>query len=433
MAKKYIAGVVGLLVPLLALTGCGASTSPSSAPTAPEEIAGDVKVLTNRTDLVQDGTFDKYAAEFKKVYPNVNVTFEGITDYEGQVAIRLNTKDYGDVLALPRSVKADQLSSFFEPLGSLEELSKRFRFTAEHQADGQVYGIAMGGNANGIVYNKKVFEEAGITALPKTEDEFLADLQLIKDKTGAIPLYTNYKDGWPLAQWYGNYGSVNGTKDAFSVLAGDDAPWTQGKDMYAVDSLLYNAVNKKLTEPDPLTTNWEKSKTLIGTGKVATMVLGSWAVSQMQAAATSAGASADDIGYMAFPVTAADGKQYAIDGGDYANAVNVNSSVKPAARAWVDWFATKSGFSASQGMISPDLSAPLPENLKGLSDNGVELLELTPVPKVDDIANEAQIDLTSNLYRQKLVDIARGAAEGDMASYFDSLNVKWAKARAVVG
>ena len=44
-----------------------------------------------------------------------------------------------------------------------------------------MYGIPSTGNAQGIVYNKKVFEAAGITTLPKTPDEFLDDLQKIKD------------------------------------------------------------------------------------------------------------------------------------------------------------------------------------------------------------------------------------------------------------
>lgn len=437
MNKKLIAGLAGLVAPFLALTGCsGAGSTATSSSTASEsaaDISGTVKVLTNRTDLVKDGTFDKYATEFQKLYPNVTVKFEGITDYEGQVAIRLNTKDYGDVLAIPTSVKPSQLSTFFEPLGSQDELAKKYRFTAEHAADSQVYGIAMGGNANGVLYNKKIFTEAGITAMPKTPEEFIADLQLIKTKTNAIPLYTNYKDGWPVSQWNGNFGSITGASDALTKLSTNDAPWAAGQDYAAIDGLLYDAVNAKLTEDDPLTTNWEKSKTLIGSGKVGTMVLGSWAISQMQDAAKTAGGSADDIGYMAFPVTASDGKQYAISGGDYAFGVNVNSSVKPAAKAWVEWFASKSGYAASQGMISPDLNAELPTNLASLKENNVALLELTPEPLVTEIANEAEIDLTGNTYRQKLIDIARGAADGDKDSYFAELNTKWAKARATVG
>ena len=72
----------------------------------------------------------------------------------------------------------------------------------------------------------------------------------------------------------------------------------QGHDV--IDSLLYDAVEAGLTEADPTTTNWEESKRLLGTGKVATMVLGSWAIAQMQAAARRR-RKRDDIGYLPVP------------------------------------------------------------------------------------------------------------------------------------
>ena len=54
-----------------------------------------------------------------------------------------------------------------------------------------------------------------------------------------------------------------------------------------------------LAEADPTTTDWEGSKPRINNGQIGAMVLGSWAIVQMQAA----GDHADDIGYMPFPIT----------------------------------------------------------------------------------------------------------------------------------
>ena len=54
------------------------------------EPAGSITVLTWRTDLVQDGTFDEYVEQFKAAYPEVTeVKVEGITDYEGEVKTRM--------------------------------------------------------------------------------------------------------------------------------------------------------------------------------------------------------------------------------------------------------------------------------------------------------------------------------------------------------
>ena len=427
MAKKALAGVALLAAAGIALSGCAAGGDDASN-TIDGEVKGDIKVVTWRTDLVEDGTFEEYAKEFQKLHPDVTVTFDGITDYEGEMKTRLSTTNYGDVIGIP-SMLPSQFEQFLEPLGDTAEFEDTYRFLNTHTYEGTQYGIAIGGNANGVLYNKRVFEEAGITELPKTEDEWIAALQQIKDNTDAIPLYTNYKDGWPLSQSFANLGVVTNDPDAGIHMAENPAPWTEGEDIYAIDSLLYESVAAGLTEPDPLTTNWEQSKVDIGTGKIGAMTLGSWAISQMQAAAEDNGASADDIGYMAFPANV-DGQQYALIGGDYNLGVSKHSKNKAAAWAWIQWLIEDSGFTETQGMISTVLDKPLPDNLAGFDEAGVELMEANPAPAGQeslqrDIADDAQIDLWGQIYRQKLVDIARGAADGDKDSYFAELNERW--------
>ncbi|WP_102193694.1 ABC transporter substrate-binding protein [Microbacterium aurantiacum] len=429
MAKKTVVAAAALAVTAIALTGCSAGGESDPDNTIDGEVKGDVKVVTWRTDLVEDGTFEAYAEEFNKEYPDVKLTFEGITDYEGEMKTRLSTKNYGDVIGIP-TMQPSQFEQFLEPLGETSDFAETYRFLNTHTYDGTQYGLAIGGNAQGVLYNKKVFEEAGVTELPKTHDEFLDALKKVKDGTDAIPLYTNYKDGWPLSQAFSNLGSITNDPDAGIHMAKDDAPWTEGTDIYAIDSLLYDAVEAGLTEPDPLTTNWEQSKIDIGTGKIAAMTLGSWAISQMQAAAEDNGASADDIGYMAFPSTV-DGTQYSIIGGDYNLGVSKHSKNKAAAWAFIQWLIEDSGFTETQGMISTVSEKELPANLGDFTVEKVELMETNPAPAgeeslLSDVSNDSQIDLWGQIYRQKLVDIARGAAEGDKESYFAELNERWA-------
>ena len=429
MAKKHIAAGAAALAATLLLAGCAGST-----PADDGKIDGEITVLTQRTDLV-DTVFQDYKKTFEAKYPGTTVTFEAITAYEDEIALRLNTDDYGDVLVIPNSVTRDQLGNYFEPLGTVDELKKDYLFVEENQVfDGQAYGIAITGNAQGYVVNKKVWEAAGITEAPATPEDFIDALQAIKDNTDAIPLYTNYKDGWPLSQWTGQRGFGEEAGNYANHTTEIDAPWSEGEDYYTIDSILYDAVAGGLTEEDPATTNWENSKTLIGSGQVGTMVLGSWAVTQMQDAAEAAGGAREDIGYWPFPVQV-DGKFHSAVGGDYKNAINVNSDNKATARAWIDWFANESGYAADQGGISPVVGGDLPATLADFEPLGVELVETVPAPEGKEaleaaIYNGAEIDIWGNLYRQKLVDIARGAADGDKESYFAELNEKWAAARA---
>jgi ABC-type glycerol-3-phosphate transport system substrate-binding protein len=413
----------------LTLAACGGGGS-SGGPGGGGPISGEITVLTHRTDIV-DTVFAEYERRFKEIHPDVEITFEAITDYDGEVRIRLNTQEYGDVLMLPDAVTKDQLPEFFEPLGSLEEMSRKYRFATEKAYEGQVYGIAITGNVNGFVYNKRVWEQAGVTAVPRTPEEFLAALQAIADRTDAVPLYTNYADGWPLgAQWAGHRGAISDNPNAVNELAGTDAPWTPGSELHIIDSLLFDAVQRGLTEPDPTTTEWELSKQLLGNGEIATMNLGSWSIVQMREAA----ADPDDIGYMPFPVQV-DGTFHSVIAGDYKQGINVHSDNKAAARAWVDWFADHSNYATDQGGISPLLTGPEPTTLSDFTALGVDYFELTPEPAgqeglVDRIDDEAEIGLTEHLYRQRLIDAARGARPETKEQIFAELNQRWAAARA---
>jgi ABC-type glycerol-3-phosphate transport system substrate-binding protein len=414
-------------------------SEPVEEPAQPEDtgsaISGDITVLTHRTDLHEDGTLDAYVAQFQAAYPDVTVNFESITAYDDEVPMRLSTGDFGDVLSIPNGVTNDQLAQFFEPFGSVDELSAQYQFLNAFASAGQVYGLAQGGIATGIVYNKKVFEEAGVATPPTSHEDFLAALQAIKDNTDAIPLYTNYKDGWPLGDLNRNLGTATGNANAKNDMTLSDEPWAEGGDAYWLDSLVYDAVAAGLTEDDPTTTNWEESKNLIGSGQVGTMILASWAISQMQTAATDSGASPDDIGFLPVPSAAA-GSPYAAIIGDRYYAVNAQSANKDAAKAWVEWMINEGTYAADQGFISAAKDQPLPSNLSALDDLGTELFEPAAPPAgqeglFDAIDTAAEIGFSSAPYRQALVDQAR--QHTPKADAFASLNEKWAQGRASAG
>ncbi|GIM95426.1 sugar ABC transporter substrate-binding protein [Paractinoplanes toevensis] len=388
-------------------------------------ITGAITVLTNRTDLV-DTALPAYAKAFEAKYPGTKVSFEGVTNYEGDVTTQLSGGDYGDVLLIPNTVTVDQLSQFFEPLGSVDALKAKFRFTDEKAYDGQVYGLSVGGVASGVVVNKRVWADAGITAPPKTPEEFLAGLRAIKAKTQATPFYTNYKDGWPLSI-FNSQRAILADPAINEKFPADPAPWQPGKIEYVTDGLLYDIVHAGLSEKDPLTTNWEGSKPMLASGKVATMLLGSWAVPQMKAP--------DDVAFWPFPYQSG-GKFHSRIEGDYKAGVARTSKNKATARAFLDWYVTDSGFARDQQAIPTAVDQPLPPALQDFRNTGVELLEIpaatTNAGKEDMIIKDSEIDLTGNIYRQKLIDIARGAAKGDKESYFAELNKRWAASQARV-
>ena len=56
------------------------------------DLTAEIKVLTNRTDLLEDDAeipYQTYIDAFNKLYPNIKVDVEGITNYADDTLLRL--------------------------------------------------------------------------------------------------------------------------------------------------------------------------------------------------------------------------------------------------------------------------------------------------------------------------------------------------------
>ena len=391
------------------------------------DITTTIKWIHHKTDREEDGTIANYIAEFNKVYPNITVETEGITDYQEDSLLRLSTGDWGDIMFIP-SVDKAELATYFVPFGTTEEMGQYINFPKQWELNGECYGIGYMGNAQGLLYNKAVFEAAGITELPTTPDELIADLQLIKDNTDAIPLYTNYAAGWTMGgQWDAFLGAIT-TGDStwlnqkFAHTAEPFKDNGDGTGAYALYKILYDAVANGLIEDDYTTTDWEGCKGMINRGEIGCMVLGSWAVAQMKAA----GDNPDDIGYMPFPITV-NGKQYATAGPDYCYAINVNSSDenKAAAMVFIKWMVEESGWCDFEGGYPISKTAPT-----SFAFDGVEIVENDPALEgEEDLMNEmnAESELSFNAGGDaKVQAIVEAAATGSKT--FDDIMAEWTEA-----
>lgn len=448
--NKLVAAVLSSAM-VLSLTACGGKTSSAASMAGSgagstelkyadiklgetgTDITTTIKMLTNRTDMMQDDysgkTYAQYLEDFHELYPNIIVDIEPVTDYAEDSILRLQGGDWGDIMLIP-AIDASEYSSYFIPFGTVDEMSKLIRFATDREYGGICYGVPTTGDAQGILYNKKVFEKAGITTLPKTPEEFIKDLKLIKENTDAIPLYTNYAAGWTMGSWDAYIaGSATGdAKYANQIMVHAKDPFADpgdGTHAYNVYKILYEAVANGLTEDDYTTTDWEGSKGMMNRGEIGTMVLGSWAYAQMQAA----GENKDDIGYMSFPITV-NGKQYASAGANYSYGISASASDdnKMASMIFVKWMTEKSGFAYNEGGMPIALDDEnWPEVYKSFDEAKVEYVS-------DDPAAEGEEDLLSLLNADSELNINNGgdkkvqsiiehASIGDKS--FDEIMSEW--------
>lgn len=89
------------------------ATSGEESSTTPSGEKITLKVLTHRTDRKDDGSLDKMTDAFEEKY-NCTVEYQSFKSYADDVSTMMSTKEYGDVLMIPDTVKLADLSNFFE-------------------------------------------------------------------------------------------------------------------------------------------------------------------------------------------------------------------------------------------------------------------------------------------------------------------------------
>ncbi len=403
------------------------------------DLKASIRFITHRTDMAASEyvgrSWKDYLEDFNRLYPGIQVSVEALTNYSASATDLLNRGDWGDIMMIPIMEK-NLYSRYFIPYGTVADLSRILRFADQFAYDGRVYGIASAGNVQGIIYNKKVFKDAGITKLPKTPDEFLNVLRQVKRNTKAIPLYTNYVAAWPLEQWdfyitstaTGDSGFLNYTmlhrKNPFSD-PGDSSG------AYNVYRILYQAAREGLIEDDFTTTDWDGCKGMMNRGDIATMALGSWAFSQIQ----NAGPNPDDIGYMPFPIQV-DGVQIASALPDNNFGINVKSEgvKKLASMIFVKWMVENSGFQYNEGEIPILLSDNDFADVYEAFD-GIEIMvDAPPVDGDADLLEKLNAD--SGLFinqggSKKIQELIEHAAAKDLSyvRIIEDWNERWSKAQ----
>ena len=412
-----------------------ADNTTTAADTAAPETSGEkltLKVLTHRTDRLEDGSLAEMTKAFEEAN-NCKVEYQGFTDYATDIPTMMNTTEYGDVLMIPDTVKLEDLSNFFEPLGTYDEMNAKYMWADKKMYDNTVYGIAhLGTIAGGICYNKRIWKEAGVTTLPVTPEEFVADLKLIAENTDAIPYYTNFADAsWTLVQWASLVNSASGSKSyETDILVNKQDIFTPGGAYYEVYKLMFNVFkDPTLHEEDPMTSDWEGCKKAINEGKIATMVMGSWAVSQFK----EAGDNPDDIGYMPAPFSV-NGKQYAESTADYCLGINKNRSddIKALGKKYITWFVEESGFAQKEGSVCALRGSEMPDYLTDFANCEFFVTEAAPEGLVgvwDAINNDSEVGTWQGDAANFKIQIAEAAFAGEGDDKFDSIiaeaNSKW--------
>lgn len=261
---------------LTLLAACGSSGG-DKIPANAKDVAGSVTMWIYPIDPNNEAAYWKpKVAEFEKSHPkaHIKVVVQPWANRDEQLTTAIAGGKGPDVVYLI----PDQLPQYASN-GSLEDVSdviakdrSDFRANALKAMtyDGKLDGVPLLMSATTLVVNKKAMQAAGITAVPKTWDDVLADAPKLKQ----AGYYTTEYDGAPDE-------TLNGTFYPLLWQAGGDVLTKDGKHAAFNSAAGVNALTfvKKLVDggyipKDPLTTMPKAETSPTGQGKVAFLFSG---------------------------------------------------------------------------------------------------------------------------------------------------------------
>ncbi|MER5639132.1 extracellular solute-binding protein [Kitasatospora sp. NPDC002227] len=302
MKRRSFAAALGLAVALTGMTACGSGGSPSAGGDS-----GTIHVLvygdaSNKVEKQLVETFNK-TSKVKAVLD----TIPG-ADYQAKLNTIVNTPQAPDVFfnwgggSIQPYVKSDLLLPLDDMIAADPGLKSNFLPSVFNTAviGGKSYGIPMRGTQPVLLFdNKKVLSAAGLS-IPKTWDDLLAAVQVLKAK-GITPFALGGGDQWPTLMWYEYvFDRVAGPELFQKALAGDKSAWESADAKKALGML------KQLVDAGAFGSNFDSVKftdggspALLAKGKAAFELMGSWEYATQQDA--SPDFAKNDLGYSSFP------------------------------------------------------------------------------------------------------------------------------------
>lgn len=195
--------------------------------------------------------------------------------------------------------------------GDAKSIKEKFdpsHLESEVASDGHYYTLTWGGGALAIVYNKELFQKAGIDVTPRTTDEFTAVCDQLLE-SGATPL-THYMDEagntyWQYMEdvWQAQYDGFDYYKNNF-LACKDEAGTSPSKEVllkkdgrYKVMEAMEKFVTPEYVLPGSNSQDHIKMQTLFLNEDIGMMVNGSWLANEMEGTG-----SIENYGVMKTPV-----------------------------------------------------------------------------------------------------------------------------------
>lgn len=166
--------------------------------------------------------------------------------------------------------------------------------------DGAYYGVPWTWGAVGMFYNKDLFEQAGIEAVPATWTEYLDAVQALKD-AGITPIALGEGEKWTGHFWWVYLVTRIGGEEGFLAAYNRTGSFADEAFVQAGERL------EELVALEPfnegfLATSHPESQGIFGDGNAAMILMGQWTPNSQAQYSESGEGIGDALGFFNFPV-----------------------------------------------------------------------------------------------------------------------------------
>ena len=200
--------------------------------------------------------------------------------------------------------------------------------------DGRTYAFTQNGWVGGWFYNKALFEQAGITELPKTWDEFVAACLQLKE-AGIVPIYDTMEDLTQIhSAMYGNMVLRQDPDFDQKIFSGEKTfadGWLQVFELWKKD-----LVDTGILTPDMIGLTGEQVESEFALGNVAMFFSGPWVLDKLSQV------EGLDFGVMPLPGLE-EGQGYYVGAPGVGFAVNSKTDKKEEALLFLEYLSSEEG------------------------------------------------------------------------------------------
>lgn len=304
-------------------------------------------------------------AAYKEVKPNVTINYETTqNDYPTLLKAKINSGEIPDIFSSTSGKEIGVYLDYSKDLSDqplAEAMSDPVKTVMKANGD-EVHGLSIKGNFFGIVYNKAIFDEVGITAFPQTTSELKAACEKLQT-AGYTPFTTGYAEWWVFKHVFQHFMNAAQPDDVEGLVKSFVAGEAKIKDYPELynDFFDYIDLTIKYGDQKPLETDLSAEEAAFGSGQAA-MVNGQGAWIEADVLEIDPEIK---IGFDGYPINEDAANCKVIAGADQALRINKDSAVLNETLDFVNWWYTsdygKSWFSEVAGVIPPIKDATTPD------------------------------------------------------------------------